>query len=165
MTKNLKYTALCLLVTFLAIACSSDGGDSSVVTNPNEEKKEIGFKVDVWKMAEATRATTYDNTTLQSGGFKCTVYDAGTATVNTDANINGNIRDRRVFHFTFSSGTSFCIGKGVIIHFSDLSGSPPPSPSHPSPLFYSLLSSESGQRGYYQLYAWNRRCDRECGCC
>ena len=89
MTKNLKYTALCLLVTLLAIACSKDGADGNEVTNRNEAKKEIGIKPDVWKMTEATRATTYDNTTLQSGGFKCTVYDAGTATVNTDANING----------------------------------------------------------------------------
>ena len=88
MTKNLKYIALCLFVTLLAIACSKDGADGNEVTNRNEAKKEIGIKPDVWKMTEATRATTYDNTTLQSGGFKCTVYDAGTATVNTDANIN-----------------------------------------------------------------------------
>ena len=80
MTKNLKHIALCLFVTLLASACSSDGGDSSVVTNPNEEKKEIGLKTDVWKMAEATRATTYDNTTLQSGGFTGYAYKAGEST-------------------------------------------------------------------------------------
>ena len=80
MTKNLKYIALCLLVTLLAIACSKDGADGNEVTKPNEEAKEIGLKTDVWKMAEATRATTYDNTTLQSGGFTVYAYKAGEST-------------------------------------------------------------------------------------
>lgn len=80
MTKNLKYTALCLLVTLLAIACSKDGADGNEVTNRNEAKKEIGIKPDVWKMMEATRATTYDNTTLQSGGFTVYAYKAGEST-------------------------------------------------------------------------------------
>ena len=80
MTKNLKYTALCLFVTLLAIACSKDGADGNEVTKPNEEAKEIGLKTDVWKMAEATRATTYDNTTLQSGGFTVYAYKAGEST-------------------------------------------------------------------------------------
>ena len=80
MTKNLKYIALCLFVTLLAIACSKDGADGNDVSKPNEAKKEIGIKPDVWKMAEATRATTYDNTTLQSGGFTVYAYKAGEST-------------------------------------------------------------------------------------
>ena len=80
MTKNLKYIALWLLVTLLAIACSKDGADGNEVTNRNEAKKEIGIKPDVWKMAEATRATTYDNTTLQSSGFTVYAYKAGEST-------------------------------------------------------------------------------------
>lgn len=80
MTKNLKYIALWLLVTLLASACSKDGADGNEVTNRNEAKKEIGIKPDVWKMAEATRATTYDNTTLQSGGFTVYAYKAGEST-------------------------------------------------------------------------------------
>ena len=80
MTKNLKYIALCLLVTLLASACSKDGADSNEVTNRNEAKKEIGIKPDVWKMAEATRATTYDNTALQSDGFTVYAYTAESIT-------------------------------------------------------------------------------------
>ena len=80
MAKNLKYIALWLLVTLLASACSSDGGDGNEVTNRNEAKKEIGIKPDVWKMAEATRATTYDNTALQSDGFTVYAYKAGEST-------------------------------------------------------------------------------------
>lgn len=84
MTKNLKYIALCLLVTLLASACSKDGADSNEVTNRNEAKKEIGIKPDVWKMAEATRATTYDNTALQSDGFTVYAYTAESITPYID---------------------------------------------------------------------------------
>ena len=82
MTKNLKYIALCLLVTLLAIACSKDGADGNEVTNRNEAKKEIGIKPDVWKMMEATRATTYDNATaLQTEAhFTCVAYEANSLT-------------------------------------------------------------------------------------
>ena len=84
MTKNLKYTALCLLVTLLASACSKDGADGNEVTNRNEAKKEIGIKPDVWKMMEATRATTYDNTALQSDGFTVYAYTAESITPYID---------------------------------------------------------------------------------
>ena len=92
MTKNLKYIALCLFVTLLAVACSSDGADGNEVTNRNEAKKEIGIKPDVWKMMEATRATMYDNALLKdetNGGFVCTAYNAGTTTPNDYAKIDG----------------------------------------------------------------------------
>ena len=84
MAKNLKYIALWLLVTLLASACSSDGADGNEVTNRNEAKKEISFKADVWKMAEATRATTYDNTALQSDGFTVYAYTAESITPYID---------------------------------------------------------------------------------
>ena len=84
MTKNLKYIALCLFVTLLAIACSKDGADGNEVTNRNEAKKEIGIKPDVWKMMEATRATTYDNTALQSDGFTVYAYTAESITPYID---------------------------------------------------------------------------------
>lgn len=84
MTKNLKYTALWLLVTLLASACSKDGADGNDVSKPNEAKKEIGIKPDVWKMMEATRATTYDNTALQSDGFTVYAYTAESITPYID---------------------------------------------------------------------------------
>ena len=79
MAKNLKYIALWLLVTLLASACSKDGGDSNTVTKPNEAKKEIGIKPDVWKMAEGTTRTTfYTNSDLAT--FKCAAYNENTMT-------------------------------------------------------------------------------------
>jgi hypothetical protein len=83
MTKNLKYTALCLLVTLLASACSKDGADGNEVTNRNEAKKEIGIKPDVWKMAEGTTRTTfYTNSDLAT--FKCAAYNENTMTAYID---------------------------------------------------------------------------------
>ena len=84
MTKNLKYTALCLFVTLLASACSKDGADGNGVSKPNEGTKEIGIKPDVWKMTEATRATTYDNTTLQTESFTVYAYRENTTTAYID---------------------------------------------------------------------------------
>ena len=107
MTKNLKYIALWLLVTLLASACSKDGADGNKVTNCNEAKKEIGLKTDVWKMAEATRATMYDNTALQSGGFVCTAYTAGTQSYNTDAGINGTSVTWKDSRWVFSDGPHY----------------------------------------------------------
>lgn len=83
MTKNLKYTALCLLVTLLASACSKDGADGNEVTNRNEAKKEIGIKPDVWKMTEGTTRTTfYTNSDLAT--FKCAAYNENTMTAYID---------------------------------------------------------------------------------
>ena len=85
MTKNLKYTALCLFVTLLAIACSTDGGDSSVVTNPNEEKKEIRIQTNVTSVQNGTRATTIDsNTELQGQNLKIDAYYHDTETKYLD---------------------------------------------------------------------------------
>ena len=118
MTKNLKYIALWLLVTLLASACSKDGADGNEVTNRNEAKKEIGIKPDVWKMMEATRATTYDNSALVSSGFICTAYNAGTATVNTDANINGRSVTWSDSRWVFSDGSHYWPTSGDLDFFA-----------------------------------------------
>jgi len=83
MIKDYKYIALGLLSSLLITACSKDGADGNDVTKPNEQTKEIGIKPDVWKMTEATRATTYDNTTLQSG-FTVYAYRENTTTAYID---------------------------------------------------------------------------------
>lgn len=82
MTGNYKYIALWLLCSLLIIACSKDGADGNDVYKPNEEAKEIGIMVNVSKMAEATRTTTYDGVSaLQAEAhFTCTAYQAGTLT-------------------------------------------------------------------------------------
>ena len=78
MTGNYKYIAVGLLFSLLITACSKDGADGNDVSKPNEGKKEIGFKADIWKMVEATRATTYDNVaSLQTEAhFTCVAYEA-----------------------------------------------------------------------------------------
>ena len=118
MTKNLKYTALCLLVTLLAIACSKDGADGNEVTNRNEAKKEIGIKPDVWKMAEATRAITYDNSALVSSGFKCTAYNAETAVVNTDAEISNTTVTWNGSRWVFDGGSRYWPTSGSLDFFA-----------------------------------------------
>lgn len=91
MIKDYKYIALWLLSSLLITACSKDGADGNDVTKPNEQTKEIRFNADVWKMAEATRATTYDNAeALQAqGSFTCYAYTANSTTLNNDADIKG----------------------------------------------------------------------------
>lgn len=84
MTKYYQNIGLWLLLSLLITACSKDGADGSDVTKPNEETKEIGIKPDVWKMTEATRATTYDNTTLQTEGFTVYAYRENTITAYID---------------------------------------------------------------------------------
>ena len=83
MIKDYKYIALGLLFSLLITACSKDGADGNDVTKTNEQTKEIGIKPDVWKMTEATRATMYDNTTLQSG-FTVYAYKENTTTAYID---------------------------------------------------------------------------------
>lgn len=91
MPKTIYITTIILFSAWLLAGCGGDSADD--VQRPVEKQnQEINFKADVWKMMEATRATMYDNALLKdetNGGFVCTAYDAGTATVNTDANING----------------------------------------------------------------------------
>ena len=118
MTKNLKYTALCLLVTLLASACSKDGADGNEVTNRNEAKKEIGINPDVWKMAEATRAITYDNSALVSSGFKCTAYNAETAVVNTDAEISNTTVTWNGSRWVFDGGSRYWPTSGSLDFFA-----------------------------------------------
>ncbi len=83
MTKNLKYTALCLFVTLLAIACSSDGGDTPS-TPPANTQDEINIKAQVWQVMQGAprRAHTYDNAAaLQTEAhFTCTAYQANSLT-------------------------------------------------------------------------------------
>ena len=79
MTKNLKYTALCLLVTLLASACSSDGGDTPS-TPPTNTQDEINIKAQVWQVMQGAprRAHTYDDVAAlkTEAQFKCTAYQA-----------------------------------------------------------------------------------------
>jgi hypothetical protein len=118
MTKNLKYTALCLFVTLLAIACSKDGADGNEVTNRNEAKKEIGLKTDVWKMAEATRAVIYNNDRLKYNGFICTAYNSGTATPNTEADIIGTDVTWSDSRWTFDGGPRYWPTSGNLDFFA-----------------------------------------------
>lgn len=67
-----------LLTTGFLTSCSADDGAGS--NTPKQQ--EIGFKADVWKMVEGTRAATFDNATaLQTEAhFTCVAYEAGTLT-------------------------------------------------------------------------------------
>ena len=81
MAKNLKYIALWLLVTLLASACSSDGGDTPS-TPPANTQDEINIKAQVWQVMQGAsaprRAHTYDDVAAlkTEAQFKCTAYQA-----------------------------------------------------------------------------------------
>ena len=115
MTKNLKYTALCLFVTLLASACSKDGADGNDVSKPNEETpEEIRFNADVWKMAEATRATFYNTGTLSSGSFMVSAYVAE----STTPYINPVIVDWVTDKWEFSDGKHYWPAEGSLDFFA-----------------------------------------------
>lgn len=118
MTGNYKYIAVGLLFSLLITACSKDGADGNDVSNPNEAKKEIGFKADVWKMTEATRATTYDNSALVSSGFICTAYNAETAVVNTDAEISNTTVTWNGSRWVFDGGSRYWPTSGDLDFFA-----------------------------------------------
>lgn len=91
MPKTIYITTIILISAWLLASCGSDSADD--VQRPVEKQnQEISFKADVWKMAEATRATMYDNALLkdgENGGFVCTAYNAGTIIPNDYAKIDG----------------------------------------------------------------------------
>lgn len=105
MIKDYKYIALGLLFSLLITACSKDGADGNDVTKPNEQTKEIRFNADVWKMAEATRATILNNTYLITNGFICTAYTANSSTANGDVNIENNHVTWNGSRWVFDGGT------------------------------------------------------------
>lgn len=131
MIKDYKYIALGLLFSLLITACSKDGADGNDVTKPNEQTKEIGIKPDVWKMTEATRATTYDNTTLQSG-FTVYAYRENTTTAYIDDKTvsysapNWIIADRPYYwpdynldFFAYAPSSGSCITTGPTYSYSE----------------------------------------------
>ena len=78
-----------MLAAGLLAGCSADSTDDT--TSPATHDADIRFNVDVWRVMEGTRATTFDNAAaLQTeGSFTCFAYDAGTTTVNTTSNVSG----------------------------------------------------------------------------
>lgn len=107
MAKDYKYIAFWLLSALIVSACSSDGTDAPAVNKPNEEAKEIGIMVNVSKMAEATRTTTYDGVSaLQAEAhFTCMAYEAGTLTayIPPSTTVDWNSTNTR---WEFNSGSS-----------------------------------------------------------
>lgn len=90
MPKTIYITTIILFSAWLLAGCGGDSADD--VQRPVEKQnQEISFKADVWKMAEATRATTYDNAAAlqDQGSFTCYAYTVNTTTLNNDADIKG----------------------------------------------------------------------------
>lgn len=90
---------------WLLSACSADSNNevSDTVANPAE----ITFNASVRQMAEGTRATTLDNSYLQTHGFRCTAYNANTTTVNTDVNISNNLVTWADSRWNFAGGSRY----------------------------------------------------------
>lgn len=128
MTKNLKYIALCLLVTLLAIACSKDGGDTPS-TPPTNTQDEINIKAQVWQVMQGAprRAHTYDDVAAlkAEAQFKCTAYNAGTLTAYiSTTTVDWDSGDNR---WEFNHGTDhyYWPASGNLDFFAYMPATPP----------------------------------------
>lgn len=87
-----------LLSAMLLIGCS---GDDSPNADPTGDEKEIRLNAEVWQVMEGTRATTYDNSTLTSGSFKCYAYNDG----ETSLYLNGLTVSYSAGRWSFDAGS------------------------------------------------------------
>jgi len=88
---NISGTLLLTAILLLTAACSSDSSNDVQPSPTPNTSQEISLIPTVWQMAEATRATMYNDDLLraENSGFTCTAYTAKSTTVNGEANING----------------------------------------------------------------------------
>lgn len=79
---NISHVLLLTAILLLTAACSSDSSNDVQPSPTPNNPQEISIQTDVRKMAEGTRAATYENVTdLQSEAhFTCTAFEAGTLT-------------------------------------------------------------------------------------
>ena len=85
MNKNFNTSHVLLLTAILLLtaACSSDSSNDVQPSPTPNTSQEISLNPTIWQMMEGTRATLYDNTSLQSG-FTVNAYTAGTETAYID---------------------------------------------------------------------------------
>lgn len=88
---NISGTLLLTAILLLTAACSSDSSNDVQPSPTPNTSQEISLIPTVWQMAEATRATTYDNAAAlqDQGSFTCYAYTVNTTTLNNDADIKG----------------------------------------------------------------------------
>lgn len=122
-------TFCCLLaaVIVLLTGCSKDEGFDETKT------AEITLRTDVWRMMDATRATTFDNqAALQTeGAFTCAVYNAETTTPYINAtSVNW---DGTASKWEFSDGKHYWPASGSLDFFAYM---PAAAPSYITGLTY-----------------------------
>ena len=102
MNHRISFYGLLLTAGMLLAGCSKDSGDSA--QQAGEEPQEIRVNANVWRMMDATRATTYDNqAAIQEAGFKCYAYLAG----STTAYINGSEVSYAASKWSFDDGKHY----------------------------------------------------------
>lgn len=111
---SLLSAPLLLTAAILMAACSSD--DSRDTPTPTNDKAEIAFTTATTTWHDATRATTYDNTTSEAtlASFTCAAYNAGTTTayiIPTAVNWNGEA-------WAFSDGKHYWPAEGSLDFFT-----------------------------------------------
>lgn len=125
---------------FLLPSCSSSD-DGINETNPKDEKLEIGFNADVWKLTEATRATTYDSQSAlqaETDGFRTFIYNDGSTTLyNSDI---GSVVKWDTDKWVFQDGKHYWPAEGRLDFFAYM---PATKPSYISSLTYSTTSTPS----------------------
>ena len=100
----------------LATACSKDDTE-------NGQNTDIRINVDVWRVMNGTRATTFDSqTALQTeGSFKCYAYEGGTTT----AYINGSLVNWTTQGWLFDDGNHRWPATGSLDFFAYMPVAPP----------------------------------------
>jgi hypothetical protein len=114
---------MAVLAATLLAGCSADSTDET--TSPATHDADIHFNVDVWRMMEGTRATTYDNAAaLQSeGSFTCAVYLQNTTTEYfTPTAVNWNSTNTE---WAFSDGKHYWPATGSLDFFAYMPATKP----------------------------------------
>lgn len=104
---NISHVLLLTAILLLTAACSSDSSNDVQPSPTPNTSQEISLIPTVWQMAEATRATMYNDNLLkaENSGFTCTAYTDGSTDYNTDANINGTSVTWNGSKWVFADGT------------------------------------------------------------
>lgn len=118
----------------LATACSKDETEDGQRTDISD--KDIRMNVDVWRVMEGTRATTFDNpTALQNeGSFTCYAYNGGTTT----AFINGSTVNWAESTWAFADGKKYWPTTGSLDFFAYM---PAEKPSYISAVSYATAQN------------------------
>ena len=121
MPKTIYITTIIFISAWLLAGCGGDSADDVRGGVKEPTQQEISFNADVWKMAEATRATFYNTGTLSSGSFMVSAYVAESTTPYINPVTVNWVTDKWVF----SDGKHYWPAEGSLDFFAYMPASIP----------------------------------------